>query len=141
MSFMQTREVGEHSAWKWGSIVGLSFDVEQKEPILTTKTGFDNQINFVFFARSHISEDLFVEKFNRALIEINIHVRQEQSDKFDKKRLDQLFKYPVVVNLDILPPPYGGGFQVCRLVGSRFFASDSSPAPLRACPALLFYSF
>jgi hypothetical protein len=36
---------------------------------------------------------------------------------------------------------YGGGFQVCRLVGSRFFASESSPAPLRACPALLFYSF
>src|SRR5947209_4864592 len=47
--------------------------------------------------------------------------------------------------IDILPPPnasrYGGGFQVCRLVGSRFFASESSPAPLRACPALLFYSF
>jgi hypothetical protein len=38
-------------------------------------------------------------------------------------------------------PRYGGGFQVCRLVGSRFFASESSPAPLRACPALLFYSF
>src|SRR5215468_3811448 len=38
-------------------------------------------------------------------------------------------------------PRYGGGFQVCRLVGSRFFASDSSPAPLRGCPPLLFYSF
>jgi hypothetical protein len=39
------------------------------------------------------------------------------------------------------PTRYGGGFQVCRLVGSRFFASDSSPAPLRSCPPLLFYSF
>src|SRR5262245_14396498 len=36
---------------------------------------------------------------------------------------------------------YGGGFQVCRLVGSRFFASDSSPAPRRSCPPLPFYSF
>jgi hypothetical protein len=35
------------------------------------------------------------------------------------------------------PARYGGGFQVCRLVGSRFIASESSLAPLRACPALL----
>jgi hypothetical protein len=38
-------------------------------------------------------------------------------------------------------PRYGGGFQVGRLVGSRFFASDSSPAPRRDCPPLLFDSF
>src|SRR5262245_2301022 len=30
---------------------------------------------------------------------------------------------------------YGGGFQVGRLVGSRFFAGDSSPNPRRNCPA------
>src|SRR5215510_15093414 len=38
-------------------------------------------------------------------------------------------------------PRYGGGFQVCRLGGSRFFAGDPSPAPLRDCPPLLFDSF
>src|SRR5262245_15558330 len=36
---------------------------------------------------------------------------------------------------------YGGGFQVCRPVGSRFFTGDSSPAPRRDCPPLLFDPF
>src|SRR5262245_51547412 len=38
-------------------------------------------------------------------------------------------------------PRYGGGFQVGRLVGSRFSASDTSLAPRRDCPPLLFDSF
>ena len=77
MFLKESRPVAEHTPSKLRLWIRLMFDVNQKEGVLVSEVGSDDNVGFVPLTLGHVCKDLFVQKDETISVKVSDDIGQK----------------------------------------------------------------
>jgi hypothetical protein len=91
-------KIAEHAAAKVSLRLGLMFQVDQKERILSAKSGANDQIRFMRCSRSDVGKNLLVQENQRSFVQVTRQFGQKKVHEITEEFGQQFLEKPVMVN-------------------------------------------